>query len=76
VHATTLRRLGISCFQHISSERSHHRRVISADNAIQMEEVRSDDRIQVGRERGRRHQVDGRAILEWTSRILDMFMWT
>jgi hypothetical protein len=73
----------IRCFYHkaetvtfFSSERSHHRRVISADHAIQMEEMRSDDGIQVGRERGRRHQVDGRTILEWTLRTLDMFMWT
>jgi hypothetical protein len=51
VHTTSLRRLDSSCFQQMSSERSHHRRVISADNAIQMEEMRNGDRVQVGRER-------------------------
>jgi hypothetical protein len=34
------------------SERSHHRRVISADHAIQKEEMRSDDRMQFGHKNG------------------------
>jgi hypothetical protein len=36
----------------MSLKRSHHRRVISADHAIQKGEMRSDDRIQVGHENG------------------------
>jgi len=36
----------------MSSERSHQRRVIWADHVIKMEDLRSDDRIEVGRETG------------------------
>jgi len=52
VHTTALRRLDSSCFQQMSSERSHQRRVIWADHVIKMEDLRSDDRIEVGRETG------------------------
>jgi hypothetical protein len=47
VHTTALRKPEILCFQQILSERSHHRRVITAENARQIEEIRGEHRIQV-----------------------------
>jgi hypothetical protein len=51
MHTAALRRLEIVCFQQLSSDRSHHRRVTTAENAQKMEDIIGEDRIQVGRER-------------------------